>query len=314
MVEKQLRKVGLALGSGSSRGWAHIGVLEALEEYHVPIHYLAGSSIGAYVGAIYAGGGLESLKQFALSMDWRKVLSYVDVVFPKSGFLDGKKVAELYRMHASAETFSDLDIPLTIVATDLDTGEQVLLDSGSLVEAIRASISVPGVLTPYHYNDRWLVDGGLVEPTPVQVVRNMGAEVVIAVDLNTGLVSRYRKQTHNAEFEAATARVEAERKEVVARWVKEYGQVEQRLRRKIRQWFSKTNTRPHIIDVIGSSVGIMQEQISRVHLAINPPDVLIQPRLGDLKMFDFDQADRSIQEGYRRTVEKIKDIQTRLQS
>jgi len=314
VVEKQLRKVGLALGSGSSRGWAHIGVLEALEEYHVPIHYLAGSSIGAYVGAIYAGGGLESLKQFALSMDWRKVLSYVDVVFPKSGFLDGKKVAELYRMHASAETFSDLDIPLTIVATDLDTGEQVLLDSGSLVEAIRASISVPGVLTPYHYNDRWLVDGGLVEPTPVQVVRNMGAEVVIAVDLNTGLVSRYRKQTHNAEFEAATARVEAERKEVVARWVKEYGQVEQRLRRKIRQWFSKTNTRPHIIDVIGSSVGIMQEQISRVHLAINPPDVLIQPRLGDLKMFDFDQADRSIQEGYRRTVEKIKDIQTRLQS
>ena len=313
-MEKQSKKVGLALGSGSSRGWAHIGVLEALEEHRIPIHCLAGSSIGAYVGAIYAGGGLESLKRFALSMDWRKVLSYVDVVFPKSGFLDGKKVAELYRMHTSAETFSDLDIPLTIVATDLDSGELVLLDSGNLVEAIRASISVPGVLTPYHYNGRWLVDGGLVDPTPVQVVRNMGADVVIAVDLNTGLVSRHKKRPYDAEFEAATARVEAERQAVVARWVKQYGQAEQRLRRKIRQWFSKTNKRPHIIDVIGSSVGIMQEQISRVHLAIHPPDVLIQPRLGDLKMFDFDQADRSIQEGYRRAVEKIKDIQARLQS
>lgn len=313
-MEKQLKKIGLALGSGSSRGWAHIGVLEALEEHHIPIHYLAGSSIGAYVAAIYAGGGLKSLKQFALSMDWRKVLSYVDVVFPKSGFLDGKKVAELYRMHTSAETFSDLDIPLTIVATDLDTGEQVLLDSGNLVEAIRASISVPGVLTPYYYNGRWLVDGGLVEPTPVQVVRSMGADVVIAVDLNTGLVSRHRKQPHDAEFEAATARVEAERKAVVARWVSQYGQAEQRLRRKIRQWFSKTNTRPHIIDVIGSSVGIMQEQISRIQLAINPPDVLIQPRLGDLKMFDFDEADRSIQEGHLRTVEKIKDIHALLQA
>jgi len=313
-VEKQSKKVGLALGSGSSRGWAHIGVLEALEEHHIPVHYLAGSSIGAYVAAIYAGGGLDSLKQFALSMDWRKVLTYVDVVFPKSGFLDGKKVAELYRMHTSSETFSDLDIPLVIVATDLNTGEQVLLDSGNLVEAIRASISVPGILTPYRYKDRWLVDGGLVEPTPVQVVRNMGADVVIAVDLNTGLISRHGKQPHDAEFEAASARVEAERKEVIARWVRQYGQAERRLRRKIRQWFSKTNTRPHIIDVIGSSVGIMQEQISRVHLAINPPDILIQPRLGDLKMFDFDQADRSIQEGYRRTVEKIKDIQTLLQS
>lgn len=309
-----MKKIGLALGSGSSRGWAHIGVLEALEEHHIPLHYLAGSSIGAYVAAIYAGGGLKSLKQFALSMDWRKVLSYVDVVFPKSGFLDGKKVAELYRMHTSAETFSDLDIPLTIVATDLDTGEQVLLDSGNLVEAIRASISVPGVLTPYYHNGRWLVDGGLVEPTPVQVVRSMGADVVIAVDLNAGLVSRHRKQPHDAEFEAATARVEAERKAVVARWVSQYGQAEQRLRRKIRQWFSKTNTRPHIIDVIGSSVGIMQEQISRIQLAINPPDVLIQPRLGDLKMFDFDEADRSIQEGYRRTVEKIKDIHALLQA
>ncbi|MFQ6612672.1 MAG: patatin-like phospholipase family protein [Fidelibacterota bacterium] len=303
------KKIGIALSSGSARGWAHIGALEALQEAQIPIHYIAGSSIGAYVGAVFAGGGLLSLKQFALTMDWRKLLSYIDVVFPKSGFLDGKRVAELFTMHTDAKTFGDLSIPLKIIATDLYSGERVILGSGNLVEAIRASISVPGVLTPYFHSGRWLVDGGLVDPTPVQVVREMGAEIVIAVDLNSGLVSRFRHKSESTTFLEASQRVESERREVVAKLVEQYGKAEQKIRKKIRQWFSRTNTRPHIIDVIGSSVGIMQEQISAVHLKIHSPDILIQPQLGDLKMFDFDQADRSIQEGYRRTKEKIKKIQ-----
>lgn len=303
------KKIGIALSSGSARGWAHIGALEALQEAQIPIHYIAGSSIGAYVGAVFAGGGLLSLKQFAQTMDWRKLLSYIDVVFPKSGFLDGKRVAELFTMHTDAKTFGDLSIPLKIIATDLYSGERVILGSGNLVEAIRASISVPGVLTPYFHSGRWLVDGGLVDPTPVQVVREMGAEIVIAVDLNSGLVSRFRHKSESTTFLEASQRVESERREVVAKLVEQYGKAEQKIRKKIRQWFSRTNTRPHIIDVIGSSVGIMQEQISAVHLKIHSPDILIQPQLGDLKMFDFDQADRSIQEGYRRTKEKIKKIQ-----
>jgi NTE family protein len=305
-------KVGLALSSGSARGWAHIGVLEALQEARIPIHCIAGSSIGAYVGAVFAGGGLASLKQFALTMDWRKVLSYIDVVFPKSGFLDGKRVAELFTMHTSAKTFEDLSIPLKIIATDLYSGERVVLDSGSLVEAIRASISVPGVLTPYFHSGRWLVDGGLVDPTPVQVVREMGAERVIAVDLNSGLVSKPRRSKESTTFIEASRKVDNERREVVAKLVERYGQAEQKVRQKIRQWFSRTNARPHIIDVIGSSVGIMQEQISAVHLKMYAPDILIQPQLGDLKMFDFDQAERSIREGYRRTQEQMESIQALL--
>ena len=193
MWRKKNIKVGLALGSGSARGWAHIGAIEAIEEAGIPIHYVAGTSIGAFVGAVYATGDLASLKEFALQMDWKKVLSYFDVVFPKSGFMDGKKVHELFSIHTDAKTFEDFKIPVKMIATDLKTGKKVVIDSGNIIEGIRASISVPGVFTPVKQGDKWLVDGGLVDPVPVTAVRNMGANFVIAVDLNSDLINRNYK-------------------------------------------------------------------------------------------------------------------------
>ncbi|MBC8401403.1 MAG: patatin-like phospholipase family protein [Candidatus Marinimicrobia bacterium] len=307
-----MKKIGLALGSGSARGWAHIGVIEALEENNIVIDCIAGTSIGAFVGAVYAAGEIKSLKEFALRMNWKMVLSYFDVVFPKSGFLDGKKVHDLFSMHTNAQTFADFRIPVRMLATDLNSGQQVALDSGNIIESIRASVSVPGIFTPVRRGDQMLVDGGLVNPVPVDVTRSMGAEVVIAVDLNTGRVHRYAdsesRKTKTDTSESAFNELQKSKNEMIAKLARSYVGAEKKFRDKIGTWFDRDDPKPNILEVMGSSLGIMEEQIARINLAISPPDVLIRPRLGDLKMFDFDQAERSIAEGYERTIEQIDTI------
>jgi predicted acylesterase/phospholipase RssA len=183
-VQRLRKTVALVLGSGSSRGWAHIGAIEALMDAGIPIDYISGCSVGSYIGAIYASGGLASLKDFVVSMDGKKVFSYFDVVFPRFGLLDGKKVDELFSMHTSVKRFSELSVPVTMVATDLQRGEKVVLKSGNLLKALRATMSVPGLFAPAWVKGRWLVDGGVVDPVPVGVARATEADVVIAVDLN----------------------------------------------------------------------------------------------------------------------------------
>ncbi len=307
----QGKKVGLVLGSGSARGWAHIGVLEALKDEKIPVDFIGGASIGAYVGAVFSGGGLDSLKQFALAMDWKMVMSYMDVVFPRSGFMDGKKTGELFSMHTNIKFFEDLPIPIKMVSTDMKTGERVVLDKGDLISAIRATCSVPGVLTPFKQDGRWLVDGGLVDPNPVGLVRDMGAQFIIAVDLNTGLTSRYNKKKKKKPI---PNKILKERNELVKKLMAPYDQAGKIVREKIGQWFKRTETSPHIMDVLGASMGIMQEKISKTNFKLDPPDILIRPRLADLKMFDFDQAERSIEEGYRRTMEQMNEIKRGLQN
>jgi len=301
MLKKKEKKIGLALGSGSARGWSHIGAIEAIEEAGIPIHCIAGTSIGAFVGAVYATGDLPSLKEFALQMDWKKVVSYFDVVFPKSGFMDGKKVYDLFTMHTEAKTFNDFKIPVSMVATNIKTGEKVVISTGNIIEGIRASVSVPGVFTPVRRDDLLLVDGGLVDPTPVSVVKEMGADFVIAVDLNSDIVGPNEKKQRKTEKKSPQKK---QRHEIIERISSQYNSAENLVVSQIGKWFpssSKSQKSPNIIDVMGSSIGIMQKQISKINLDIDPPDILIQPRLGDLGMFDFDQAERSIKEGYEQT-------------
>ena len=189
------KTVSLALGSGSSRGWAHIGVIEALEEADIPIDYIVGSSTGSYVGALYACGSLQSLKEFVLKMDGKKVFSYFDVVFPRSGLFDGtRKLKELFSLHTEVDDFSELSIPVLMVATDLVTGKKVVLKSGNIYTALRATMSIPGLFAPVQFKDRWLVDGGVVDPVPVGVARALEADIVIAVDLNSGVVSHQKQK------------------------------------------------------------------------------------------------------------------------
>jgi NTE family protein len=307
------KKVGLVLGSGSSRGWAHIGAIEALEEARIPIDFIVGCSVGSYVGALYASGSLASLKDFVLRMNGKKVFSYFDVVFPRSGLLDGtRKVKELFSMHTEVEQFDDLRLPVSMVATDLKRGNKVVLNAGDIMEALRATMSIPGLFAPVRINGRWLVDGALVDPVPVGVAKAMAADVVIAVDLNSGLISRREIFKQQALDIDKTNGVPEYKHELLKKLSDYYESAETSFKTKINELFRKEEEIPDIIDTVMTSINIMQERITRINLAVEPPDILVQPRLGDLKMMDFDQVDHAIQEGYIGVMERIEDIKALL--
>jgi NTE family protein len=308
------KTVALVLGSGSSRGWAHIGVIEALEEEKIPIDYIAGCSIGSYVAAIYASGGFKSLKEFVLRMDGKKVFSYFDVVFPRSGLLNGtKRLKELYSMHADAADFSDLKIPLMMVATDLATGKKVVLKSGSILNALRATMSIPGLFAPVKVKGRWLVDGGLVDPVPVGVARALEADVVIAVDLNSGVVSRTKRMRQNRRAAKKTDHPQAYKSELFEKLSDYYETAGINFTGRINEILGRESSTPDIIETVMTSINIMQELITRINLAVEPPDILIQPHLGQLKMLDFDQVDHTIEEGYAGVKDKIEAIKALLE-
>ena len=299
-------KVGLTLGSGSSRGWAHIGVIEALQDANIPIHLVSGCSVGAFIGAIYASGGLEHLKKFVIDMDGESMFSFSDLSLIRSGLLNGdKKVKELFCMHSDKKDFEELKIPLKVVAVDMYSGDQVVLDSGDLLKALRASMSYPGLFAPVFHKGRWLIDGGVLDPVPVGVARAMGADVIIAVNLDSQLISRKRQQNNKA---AAEAPPPGTRNEFLKKLSARYEAAEKIIRERLELQKKTKQTPPSTRQVINAAVQLMQDRITRVNFAVNPPDILITPRLGDLKMLDYDQVEHSIKEGYIATCNKIDDI------
>lgn len=316
------KTVGLVLGSGASRGWAHIGIIEALVEAKIPIDFIAGCSVGAYIGALYASGSLDSLKEFLLRMDGKKIFSYFDVVFPRSGLLNGsRRVEELFAMHTDVRNFADLDIPLVMVATDLLRGEKVVIKSGNIIDALRATMSYPGLFAPVKMKDRWLVDGGLVDPVPVGVARAMGAGIVIAVDLNSRIVSRARQSKSlsvpekQPEPPEMVSEIEPDnRNELMKKMADFYENAENRFKNRTSELLRRDSATPDIIETVMTSIGIMQERITRINLAVDRPDILIQPRLGELKMMNFDQVAHAIEEGYIGVQEKLEDIHNLLAS
>ncbi|MBT8762319.1 patatin-like phospholipase family protein [Desulfohalobiaceae bacterium Ax17] len=297
------QKIGLALGSGSARGWAHIGVIEALHEDGIDIDVVAGTSIGALVGAVFAAGKIMEFKEVILDLDWKKILSMLDVVFPKTGLLDGKKVAEFVQNYVQDREIDDFLLPFCAVCTDLKTGEEVRIFQGGVIEAVRASIAVPGIFTPVMMGKRCLVDGGLVNPVPVSVVRKMGADLVIAVDLNHDIVGR------NLNIGSKERDKSCHKKEKPRNKVSVKDRVFQELKEKIknidvplfdsmRQWMVREHM-PNIFDIILTSINIMENQITQANLRLEPPDILIRPSLGHIKFMDFHRAEEAIYEGYQ---------------
>jgi NTE family protein len=179
------KKVGLALSGGSARALAHVGVLEVLERENIPIDMIAGTSGGAIVGALYARSlEVASLKQHALDLAWTKVFPMLDISLSKTGLIKGNKIQDVLASYLGGNIeFKDLKIPFACVASDIDTGEEVVFNSGSVTKAVRASISLPGIFTLVKLNNRYLVDGALTTPVPVEVVKRMGADFVIAVSV-----------------------------------------------------------------------------------------------------------------------------------
>ncbi len=178
-------KIGIALGSGSARGWSHIGVLRALEKAGIKPQIVCGSSIGALVGAAYADGDLDALEDWVTELTWRKVLGFFDISF-NGGFLKGTRLIAFLRDNLLDKRVEDLALPFAAVATDLRSGREIWLREGSAADVVRASIATPGLFTPCEIDGRLLVDGALVNPVPVSLCRAMGADFVIGVDLGSG--------------------------------------------------------------------------------------------------------------------------------
>ncbi len=316
--KRKSRTLGLALGGGSSRGWAHIGVIKALSDADIRVDYIAGVSIGAFVGAFFCAGKLALLEEYTRQLNWRSILTSFDPVFPKSGLLDGKKLTQLISDQKDMQSFAQLAHPLRIVTTDLLSGREVVLNSGNLAEAVRASVAVPGILTPVKYNDCLLVDGALVNPVPVNIVKQMGADCVIAVDLNVNRASeraaRRKKQTRREALKAFLMESNSSSSEklgsnqFIKKLQKYFKSTDSAIRERLFQWLSSEEPLPNIFDIFGTSFSIMQERIATINALVNPPELTVKPQLGHLKFLDFDQAESTIREGYAATEPHIADI------
>jgi len=299
-------KIGLALGSGSARGWAHIGVIKALTEAGIHVDYVAGTSVGAVVGAVYASGRIDSFKDVVLQLDWKKIASFLDVVFPKSGLIDGNRIAEFIRSHVGEKNIEDLSLPFCAVSTDLATGNEVVFQDGDIIEAVRASISVPGVFTPVRKSGAILVDGGLVNPVPVSVVREMGADLVIAVDLNHDIIDKKGLKKASITNSSALASNPGTM-QGLTKGSKILDALNNRLETldlaaltHIRQWMAR-DPMPNIFEVLMTSINIMETQITATRLKADPPEALIQPHLGHIRFLEFNRAEEAIVAGYEET-------------
>jgi NTE family protein len=297
-------QIGLALGGGSARGWAHIGVIRALADAGIEPDIVCGTSIGALVGAAYVDGDLDRLETWVRSLKPQTVVSFLDFSL-NGGLIKGDKLIGFFRSHFVDRDIRELARPFGAVATDLRRGREVWLREGPVTDAVHASIALPGLFTPVQRNGSWLVDGGLVNPVPVSLCRAMGADVVIAVDLNADLLGRHLK--------AKPAKVGAKRSPAAPETLTDT------VMARIQTGMSQLGINPRdaagppaMLDVLASSINIMQVLITRSRLAGEPADVLITPMLADLELMAFHRADVAIEAG-RRAVEAIQpQLQLRL--
>jgi NTE family protein len=285
-------KVGIALGSGSARGIAHIGVLQAFEELQIPINLIAGSSMGAFVGAAYASGQkLDQIKSISEKATWQETVRMFLPSFSKGGLVKGKRISGFIREVIGADDFEELSVPLGIDTTDLETGEKYTITAGNLVNAVRASMAVPTVLTPKIIDGRILVDGGLVSPVPIQTVRDMGADIVIAVDVLPPIRANYRRSRF-----------------VIQDSLKEIIKQNSALQRLIGENRLPTDHKiterdVGIFDVFQQSMNIGHTKLAEYQVALEKPDILIRPDTKDYSAHEFHKGHRLIEKAYELSLE-----------
>ena len=280
-------RIGLALGSGSARGWAHIGAIRALEERGIKPDLVCGTSIGALVGAAYACGKLDHLEKWVTGLAWTGVVRLMDLTW-KGGLIRGNRLFTLFRAMFEERDIDDLPIPYGAIATELYSGRELWLRHGNLLEAVRASCAMPGLFTPVVREDTVLVDGGLVNPVPVSMCRALGAELVIAIDLSWGKLGPYRERGKGVaprEMPGWLARLRPG-------WVQKKSDLEQ------------STTLPSIFEVFNISLDVVEMRVARSRLSGDPADVLITPLLPDFATMDYHRAREAIDEG-RAAVERM---------
>ena len=292
-------RIGLALGGGVARGWAHIGALRALRRYGIEPDVIAGSSVGALVGGMYLAGRLGALEDWARRLNKLRIVSYLDLRLSNGGLIGGAHLVAEMQRYLGDIGIQDLRTPFVATATDLVTGHEVWLREGSLVEALRASFSLPGVFPPVKIDDRWLIDGALVNPVPVSVCRALGCQLVIAVDLSADIIGKARRpgaQIPTAAGFDLLALLEAP--------APAYVPPPSALNALTRRIFKRDYEGPSLFGVMVSSFSIITDRITRSRLAGEPPDVHITPRLGHIGLLEFDRAEEAISEG-EASVERV---------
>ncbi len=304
MTIARTTKWGIALGSGAARGLAHIGVLRALSEAGLAPEAVAGTSIGALVGGMYAAGRLDEFEDFVLGLDWRRSARlFLEASFPHSGLIEGVRICELLRRIVGRRNIEELPIPYRAVATDVETGREIVLAEGDLVAAIRASIAVPGIFSPARRRNALLVDGGLVNPVPVNVCRTLEVERVVAVDVNHGPICARRRRGDAGGDRPPPPRGAGARRLFL--WL------EQRAKRRgaaaaalMRAWTERQRG-PSIFEVLGHTLRIVERHITETRLRLDAPDRVIRPRVGHCQFLDFHRAQELIEEGYRAAKETL---------
>ncbi|HZP12571.1 MAG TPA: patatin-like phospholipase RssA [Nevskiaceae bacterium] len=274
--------VGLALGSGSARGWSHIGVIQELEALGIRPKVVAGTSIGALVGAVYVSGQLEEFSKWVQKLTVRDVVALMDFTF-SGGFVKGEKLFGFFLEQHKNPNIEDLEQKFVSVATEMKTGREIWITEGPILPAARASCAMPGLFSPVKYDERWMLDGGLVNPVPVSACRAMGADVVIAVNLNAQLVGMHLSGASRA---AAASEVSPS--------------ADRGFWQKLISYFESGDANsPGLFDVIASSVNVMQDRITRSRMAGDPPEIALVPLLQDFALMDFHRAGEAIEEGRR---------------
>jgi len=288
-------RIGLALGSGSARGWSHVGVIDALLDAGIEPAIVCGTSMGSFVGAAYVAGRLHDLRQWAEAATWRDVVGLMDVRLSGGGLIGGNLIMAFLQRFGMTGAIESYPKRYAAVATDLATGREIWLQDGPIDQAVRASIALPGIFSPARIGDKWLVDGGLANPVPVSVCRAMGADVIIAVNLNGDLVGRRFQSEQPQPAAPAPPPVSGE---FVSR-------VLQQLPAPLREQAALIAPRllrqepasPGYFDVLANSINIMQDHITRARLAGEPPHVMLLPRLSHIGLMEFNRAKEAIAEG-----------------
>lgn len=293
--------IGLALGGGAARGFAHIGVLRVLLENNIVPDVVVGTSIGAVVGGAYASGHLDTIENWSRKLTKRGILGYLDVSLSGAGLIGGKRLA-LEIENALGDTLIEkLSARFAAITTEVNTGHEIWLTRGRMVEALRASYALPGIFPPVRIGGRWLVDGALVNPVPVSAARALGARLVIAVNLNADTLGRGSTiSAHGPDENDERFRHEINKPRNGLRAM--FG-----AERAVKRQFIDAG-RPGIPTVMVEAFNIMQDRITRSRLAGDPPDVLVSPRLGEVGWFDFHRAQQAIDAGMIATKRALEPI------
>jgi len=285
-------KIGLALGSGSSRGWAHIGIINELAKLGITPDVVCGTSVGSMVGAAYVMGNLEKLEAWACSLTKFDVAKFLDINTSMTGFVHTERFHDFLNENIASDedVIEDLSKVYAAVSTDLETGREIWLTQGSIIQAVWASMALPGLFPAIRNNNKWLMDGGLVNPVPVSVCRALGADIVIAVNLNGDIVGKHFEKS-------ATKKTEAEENdngsigEKISELVKEYTNLS------FLDGDEDEEQPPGLLNAIAASVNITQDRITRSRMAGDPPDIVFSPKLSDIGLLELYRADEAIKEG-----------------